>query len=219
MRSTLQLAEKLLSARALARRRLRRSLLRVPRGGWPRLRRGHPEERVARRVDGPRRARAAGRRDRLRLHREARLGRDEARRRDRRAIASGGGAPLRRRSRSATLPQPLRARQGHARRRRHGQARSSSSAPPRRRTRTTSASSRSSARFAEEIREILVVTSDGKLARDVQPLHALRRARHRRARRQAPGGQLRRRRAHDDRLLRRQVARVARARGGASRRS
>ena len=54
-----QLAEKLLAVALVAGRRLRRPLLRVPRGGRARLRRGHPEERVARRLDGPRRPRAA----------------------------------------------------------------------------------------------------------------------------------------------------------------
>ncbi len=68
-----------------ARGRLRGPLLRVSRGGRLRLRRGNPEERLARRFDGARGPRAEGGRDRLRVRRAARLGRDEARGRDGRA--------------------------------------------------------------------------------------------------------------------------------------
>ena len=100
------LAEKLLAVALCARRRLRRPLLRVPRGGRLRLRRGHPQERLARRLDGARRARPEGGRDRLRLRRAARLGRDEARGRD-------GGADRERRrldgARSRRAPSSSRA--------------------------------------------------------------------------------------------------------------
>ena len=163
--------------------------VRVPRGGGPRLRRRDPEERLARRLDGPRRPRPAGRRDRLRLHRGARLGRDEARRRDRGADRDRAAARRsRRRSssrdrcRAATSSTRSRStcpgidKRELLERARRGRAR----VRPAR-------SSRSRRSFAEEIREILVVTSDGKLARDVQPLMRFGVRVDRRARRQAPG--------------------------------
>ena len=66
--------------------------------------------------------------------------------------------------------QPLRARAPDPRRRRGSTSALCSSAPARRRSRTTRAIVKVEATFAEEIREILVVTSDGRLAHDVQPL-------------------------------------------------
>ena len=172
---------------------------------------------LARRVDGPRRPRAARRRDRVRLHGGARLGGDEARGRDRRADRDGRRRH-RRRSSSARAPSPRRYELDQPSRStcRASTSARCSSAPARRRTPTTRAIIKVEASFAEEIREILVATSDGMMVARRAAAHALRRARHRRARRQAPGGLERRRRAHDDRLLRRQVARVARARGGAA---
>ena len=158
-------------------------------------------------VDGRRRARAAGRRDRLRLRRAARLGRDEAGGRDRRADRQRRPAsptPARlvarslprrydvRRSRRSTSPaldkRALleRAVEGRPRRRRAGdQGRGEP--------------------VAEEIREILVATSEGRLARDTQPL--LRFGVHVVAERTASGRrELERRRRPDDAgLLRRQM--------------
>ena len=72
------------------------------------------------------------------------------------------------------------------------------------------------ASLAEEVREILVVTSDGTMVHDTQPLRALRRSRHRREGRQAAGRVERRRGAHEPGLLRGQEPRVARPGGGAS---
>ena len=188
------------SAVALARGgRLRRPVLRVPRGRRLRLRRGHPEERLAGRLDGPGRARAEGGRHRLRLRGAARLGRDEARRRHGRAD----------RERAAGRPTPVVA-QAVELPRRYELEQVTLDVPgidKRALLERAAAAAHAydphvlkvEASFAEEIREILVVTSDGRMARDVAAARALRRAGHRRARRQAAGGVERRRRAHEHR--------------------
>ena len=84
---------------------------------------------------------------------------------------------------------------------------SSCSAPrrSRRRARSTRASSRCEASFAEELKEILLVTSDGRMARDVQPLMRFGVRAIAERRRQAAGRLGRRRRPLRHGLLRRRI--------------
>ena len=85
-------------------------------------------------------------------------------------IASGGGstAPVQAQARRA--PEPLRARDASRSTCPASTSARCSSARRRPRTRTTRAIVKAEASLAEEIREILVVTSDGMLVRDTQPL-------------------------------------------------